>query len=209
MKKIETILPFFTGFYESIWLYSDTEYHEADNISDELESNYSLYDIAEAIAEIADYKGYMNDVSEQVTEAYESRLTSSGYVESINYQGIYSPKYYNFSTDKINVELVMSDENIAKLKKDFEDNKGNELLIKSIKDSFTSYDGFMSFHSNDIDSEEWSNFMDDEYKVIWLACNLSEILDGESFADNDIYYDVDDCHFCLYYSVDAVQKYLD
>lgn len=209
MKKIETILPFFTGFYHSIWYYGDTEFDEACNIQSELIGDYQISEIADAICEVADHKQYELDVAEQVCEAYEQRLISSGYVESIKFQGVYSPKYYNYSTDKINVELVMSDENIAKLKKDFEANKDNDLLIKAIKDAFTSYDGFMSFHSNDVNSEEWAEFMSDEYKVIWLACNLSEILDGESFDDNDLYYDVNDCHFFLYYSVDEVQKYLE
>ena len=206
MKTIETILPFFTGFYHSVWYTADTVYDCAYNDMQEIDTSLDVADIADIICDIADHRAYEKDVSSEVASIYEANLIDSGYIESLDFQGIYSPKYYNYSTDKINVKLSLNEKNIAKLKKDFDDNKRNPELIQEIKNAFTSYSGFTSFHSNDINSEEWTNFLENEYKVIWLACNLSAIIDGYSYNDVEIYQDVNDCHFCLYYSFDELKE---
>ena len=63
-----------------------------------------------------------------------------------------SPKYYNFSTDQVfvNIELVDLQQLLYAVLKDA---KLKASFLERIKQKFTSYDGFMSSYPNDL--EEW------------------------------------------------------
>ena len=74
-------------------------------------------------------------------------MYSENLVTKIIYNKLISPKYYNYSTDIIDVNIEFSQENIDNIYKIIKENQ-NE-FDTYIKDNYTSYDGFMSNYSND------------------------------------------------------------
>lgn len=66
---------------------------------------------------------------------------------------IYSPKYYNFSTDSLNFDLVTDDkftDNIIDVINNLKPNEYED-LESFLKNNYTSYDGFTSFTDNNVD----------------------------------------------------------
>lgn len=124
----------FMGFYESHLFNSDTEYYlnESMNDDEEIKKEYEI-----------DFVPYCNEVCEYATDLLSEYCTDNEIIRGMEYKSMTSPKYYNFSTDKLNIII---DLNLTKLKKFIRDNK--EDFNSYLKDNFTSYDGFISFIAN-------------------------------------------------------------
>lgn len=90
-------LGIFSGCYESIWLHSETNLDEVNQmVSDlgcEVESDLDFYKYLKAIG-----------------ETYESYLQNE-FGGTFTVDKIYSPKYYNFETD--NIILIWEKENLS------------------------------------------------------------------------------------------------
>lgn len=144
----QIILPSFHGFYESIWsTMADDEYeyiaqeHHVTEIDGWEQVNREQFeqDICER---------YANFAIDEMNFALGLHLLQ-GVVQ------IWSPREYNFTTDKIYVVVELSDadrERIVHLMlSDY------NRLKEVIHQEHTSRDGFISFMSNDID--EWLNII--------------------------------------------------
>ena len=73
-------------------------------------------------------------------------------ITDIKVVGMYSPKYYNHSTDTLNFDLITNDkftDNIIDVINNLEPNEIAD-LSKFLKDNYSSYDGFISFTDNNI-----------------------------------------------------------
>ena len=73
-------------------------------------------------------------------------------ITDIKVVGIHSPKFYNWSTDTLNFDLITDDNftnNIIDVINNLEPNELDD-LSKFLKDNYTSYDGFTSFTDNNI-----------------------------------------------------------
>lgn len=90
-------LGIFSGCYESIWLHSETNLDELNQMEDDLG--------CEVDSEL-DFNKYLKSIS----EIYESYLKTE-FDGTFTVDTIYSPKYYNFETDSIT--LVWDDENLS------------------------------------------------------------------------------------------------
>lgn len=181
MKK-ETYLPLFSGFYGSHWdepdFYGEDEYF---NLPKDME-----------FWEFIDWDAYHTHIAEKMTDKVEELLED--FVESIEFQSVCSPKYYNYSNDSINV-VVEFDENV--LIEYIKDN--GEEFDKYIKDNYSSYDGFVSFHSSN--SIEWlDEWLEDKHKV---GSVLQFICENEGLEEP---WDLDDCHYSLFYK-EEIDKY--
>ena len=151
MNKLESTIPF-DGFYES-FISADIE-HQI-----ELDTEYysELYDLNESEEEllcnsflnINSYKFY-NQIAKDYTNFYIDALNErlKGFTLKATYKCFESPREYNFSTDRIFIEI---EENhcidfikyiIKNYKKELE---------KKIEDRFRSRSGFISFYKNSID----------------------------------------------------------
>ena len=84
-------LGIFSGCYESIWLHSETNLDELSQMTDDLgcevESDLDFYKYLKAIG-----------------ETYESYLQNE-FGGTFTVDTIYSPKYYNFETDTIELDF--------------------------------------------------------------------------------------------------------
>lgn len=68
-------------------------------------------------------------------------------VLKITGRDIYSPKFYNFSNDHLNIDVEVADNCFSKVVKALK--KVDQVEFENwLKDNFTSYDGFMSFVPN-------------------------------------------------------------
>ena len=211
MKK-QTFLPCFSGFYESIWSVEDDL---ESMLKDEIEGvefvrdlmkrykvKYSKWeDVVMGIWYNIDYKKRKSDIAEQLTSLIEDKLEKLGLVNAIKFERVDSPQSYNFATDIIDVEIDITQKQI---------NKITEYLLvhyaefeEFIKDRYTSYDGFWSYHSNDADiwingkkgEDEFDSeppFYMDEHKLgAVLQWILEQEDDGDQTIEIDMYYDVE------------------
>ena len=106
----------FPGFYESNLYNSDSEYYANEFLS---EDNIRY--------ELKNFDGFINDVAKKITErVYEPLfIKDDQIIKSIKYNGLHSPRYYNFETDKILLDLEIDQPKLEKYcfitnKKDFD-----------------------------------------------------------------------------------------
>ena len=176
MTKIfvnETVgkLQCFAGFYDSIWSPDDDIYYECaeENLEEDVDFTF-------------DYKQYQNDICKAYTEVWESWMREfiSDDIE-LEFVEVHSPRFYNYETDscRVNIRLTQSAEDaiIDKIE------KHRNQLTKWIKENHTSYDGFSSYLSNDIDQWPSRLFDDDEkFQPAYLFCMLYYIVKAEFMA---------------------------
>lgn len=133
----------FCGFYES----------EASSIIDDAFNDAFYYDDS-GNYNVPDYAWFNLDTSEarrELVEAYldgwcEAFTDATGLELKGKFDGMSSPKFYNFETDRIFLEVDAL--TVAKL---FEASEADnhETLTAVIKRRHTSYDGFWSYYTND------------------------------------------------------------
>lgn len=142
---LETTVPFH-GFYNSIHDHALNDAHENLVSNDRGDSNSKLLDMIDI-----DWKGAFQDYAKKFTEELGSLIELD-----LKFKDLCSPKYYNFSTDRIFAEISLDDvENMFKTIK-------KEELQNLIKQKFTSCDGFISSYDNKLDLwpkdlEEWDH----------------------------------------------------
>lgn len=172
MKKFKTYAPAFTGFYETTWDIDTDDYRDTDG-------NVVEYDRL-----IIDFDGYKNEVGRRYCQELPD-LFPAGMVGTIEYENIWSPREYNFKTNSINCTVEVDTDKLSKFLED------EWRAFKAyIKEGYTSYDGFISWHSND--AEEWkketqgfTEFSDEAHK---LGDILNFILSVEQTDPQDVMY---------------------
>ena len=151
MNKLESTIPF-DGFYES-FISADIDHQ----IGQQIEWDCDIYDLNESEEEIL-YNNYLtvntsyfyNQIAEDYTNFYIDELNErlEGFTLKATYKCFESPREYNFTTDRIFIEI---EENHAiDFIKYIIKNYKKELEEK-IKDRFTSRSGFISSYKNSLD----------------------------------------------------------
>ena len=134
--KYYTTCSQFEGFYESDYYYSDMEY-EYSNLMDE---HY----------ELTNFEKYQKDLCKEWIDLVKHQLefATGNVIKKISTRNfeLESPREYNFTTDKlvVNVEFRLRALEQWCLK-----NKPEE-FNKYLKENYSSYDGFISFVPNSI-----------------------------------------------------------
>lgn len=156
-KRYEVDLRWFDGFY-------GTEHGFAIDNLVEQELEYRDQELNEDISDIDfDYPSirqqYANEYVKRINDALPPEI-------DLQLQEIVSPREYNFVNDRL--MCTLSEPAIRFLVKAVNRHTMRRLLI----DAFTSYDGFYSFYSNDID--EW--YFDDV--LSWDHNELGALLEA-------------------------------
>lgn len=156
--KVNIELPFFPGFYESDLENGDTAYWA---IREELqyyqeECDTPCKELTEGDLDF-NYADYEKDVREQWVEGFREHKPE--FVLSIENVEMTSPKYYNFSTDRLWADVELRDDWMDVVREFMVENA--DWLRERIKDDWTSYDGFMSYMSNNFD--DLSHDEDEDY----------------------------------------------
>lgn len=167
---VETYLPIFPGFYNSL-IDSDYEIESFLN-SENLEYNQINFD----------FKEYSKDCSFYACEFIEKELKDFG-VLSVEFQEIISPKYYNFSTDSVNCKIEIDTKKICwYIHNNFEN------FREYIYDNYSNKSGFISSYSNF--ASDWvrntSNFSDFSTNKHYLGSILTFICQNEGIESNEM-----------------------
>ena len=112
---------------------------------------------------LTNFDEFESRVGEYATDLmYESLpIPDFTLIKKMDFVGIVSPKFYNFDTDRLMIEITYDDDALASYC--FEHNR-NEFEIY-LRQNFTSYDGFHSFIANNI--PEFKEQMEDEEPSGW------------------------------------------
>ena len=147
MKTLEAIVPFFPGFYNSEldWMIdNEIEMYQSEN---ELE-----YD---EICDILDYP----KAREAIAKAWLNRFNiETGF--NLEFVAVNSPREYNFTTGRLVAKVSLDD--LQRARKIAEENDAE--FQQYLHDNFTSFDGFYSHYSNDMNA--WKELNSDT-----LDCN--------------------------------------
>jgi len=216
LKIIEIDNPMHTGFYGCSVLNAGEEgnglevfVQEGDN--DDLDGYIEDHDMYIEY----DYDKYSHEVTKEVNNLFIETINSlinelfdieDLFINKLSDELI-SPKYYNFETDRsfIKIEVCRSkfDKFIDMVFKNYWDQ-----LDKTIYDNHTSYDGFISFYTNDIKS--WYNKRYDldcnELKTVFeMLLNVSNGDDINGFNVNglneDLFYELHDICNEVFYNI--------
>lgn len=177
-------LPVFPGFYGTVleWLIdnaydNDHEYiRESDRPEELKEAMLDHY--YESKAYYTSVEPMQDSISRQCVKLIEAELKKLGVVESITFQKLVSPKYYNFSNDSINVEVVFSAANLQAIRHYVSEHFAQ--WREYLKSTYTSCDGFISHHDNNPGAEEWfvDNALNDRHNagaVLEFICQQEDI----------------------------------
>lgn len=157
VNRIKIEIPF-AGFYESV--------HDSE-IDYAFESDLESYGV-----QVGDLWDTIMDADvdwKAIRQEYASRFAvvfGKEFDLDIKFDEMTSPMFYNFESDRI-FATIPADQ-INKIRKEVE---SSSRWRETVKDRFTSYDGFASFYSNSIDDEVWTRPVLDEcqYLVILQA----------------------------------------
>lgn len=149
---------------------------------------------------------YVEAIQERADYFLTGKHEANGIEIEIRTGKIYSPKYYNFATDQIDLQVIFNKNRVrqfAKVNKDDFDS----FLYKH----FTSYDGFHSYTPNNFD--DWlKDFKDNTPQSIGAVLTYLFLDEIDDFRDS--FYDL--CHSELFYSefvdstpIDLEQKIID
>jgi len=166
---IETYLPIFPGFYNSL-IDGDFE------INDFLNEENLIYEQINF-----DFESWQKECSFYACNFIEKELKNFG-VLSVEFQELISPKYYNFSTDSINCKIEIDSKKICwYIHNNFEN------FREYIYDNYSNKSGFFSSYSNQVC--DWitytNNFQDFSNNGHYLGSILAFICQNEAISGID------------------------
>lgn len=198
--KIETYLPVFNGFYNTIWEYQHD--NVLYNINETRDEN-GLMPIEWDVLNI-DHSQYEYDTVKNIIDVLKSELQD--FIYNIEFHSIKSPEKYNFKNDSVDVVIEPKIENIQKFIYDNLDS-----FKKYLKKTYTSYDGFISWYSNNF--EDWKEYTDNFTSFEgshYLGSILQFICEIEDITEFDIYESVQENIYCGNYLInydDCIKGY--
>jgi hypothetical protein len=148
----------FMGFYDHNFGYFDREYDDDDDMPTEEEIYAGFKEFSEQVCE-----SYVDNLQMYLSSKGMNRGKDLPPITKIDYVCQHNPKEYNFTTDKIEMLVhVTSKEKFGQwVRRYTEDNY--EEWDNFLKGQFTSYDGFISWFSND--PEEWKSLSDNYQNI--------------------------------------------
>ena len=192
MRKIKSYLPTFPGFYST-------------NFESDMAEESVLYNLEEDGVKIEDtrdidwdYNEYRNRVSIAAIGSIEQFMKHDGYSIGIEFEKVYSPKFYNFENDSIYCTYSVPDEDFERLLEYCNDNSSEFKTF--LDDRFTSRSGFISFFSTEPNT--WFNeyLVEDSSKFERAFTSVLEFyLQEEGYTVDDMLSDCQgDCGYIDY-----------
>ncbi len=191
--KMMEVLLCFSGFYETLW--SD-ELDRCENqqaeylVGSECDEPYNLEEeeVRQVLERRGNYQAMQIAVCKAYVEGFENWLDNAFALNvSLKFKDMTSPKFYNYETDRIFVEVSLSD--IKKLLKE----AGWKEVAEMAKKHFTSRSGFISWYNPDITT--WgkvSTWDHNQLSMIFYA------LTRDTEYQMDIYYGLNESIYNAY-----------
>ena len=185
--KVQTFLPVFNGFYNTLFedlIDNATEFAiDNHNETNGTVLNYDDFDF--------DFITLKNEICKYAASKIEEKLNEIGINCTINFETLISPREYNFDNDSINIEI-----NFKKFSQVIEILERNyNLFTQYIKDNYTSCSGFISSYSNY--SSDWmedlKNVAENETHKVGAVLDfiLQEV---EEYKPENLYFEL--CENC-------------
>ena len=165
----------FCGLYESTLYDSDTDYYLAEALADE--------DTSDKVEVDYDFNEFTKVAGEACVDSLEKELYSHDVVTNMDYVGMSSPRYYNYETDKVLIDVDYNFIALVKYCRHTNKDKFNQYL----KDNYTSYDGFISFVENSVDgffSKDWFNSHKNMAVQVMIEFYLTSEIDLDAHLRN-------------------------
>jgi hypothetical protein len=183
-QKVTSTIPF-QGYYGSdidSFIDSHIEY-EIENIKEEYKPDEKqLETIANGFMS-TNVNSFYNNLSKEYAEEFIFLLENEiGFKLNASFESLESPKEYNFSTDRIFIELSES-KAIEFVNYILKNHK--EELEDLIKKRFTSQSGFISFYPNSL--EAWGNPIDWDYNQLGTCFEIFEYIGNDIKLNESIY----------------------
>ena len=131
------------GMYNSFL--SPENLFNSSQIDEDKEQGYIFYD-SEYFDDNFNYDLYQKAIQERADYFLTGLHEANGIEIEIKTGEIYSPKYYNFATDQLELNVKFSKTKVRKFAKD-----NREEFNTFLKKHFSSYDGFHSHTANNFD----------------------------------------------------------
>lgn len=160
-QKVSTWLPGFTGFYGSLW--EDTGSEEADIADINYQRREKGLPPVDPDDVEFDYSAYYEEVAEDITSTVGNYLRNAGFIADYDFEKLVSPHQYNFSNDSIDVTFTLTDKNRTAIRAYLRKHKKE--FAEFIKSHYTSYAGFFSSYSNDVDVWINDDYLTHEHKL--------------------------------------------
>lgn len=138
------------------------------------------------------YKGFEYLVAREWSILLWEAVTDAGLgsiITSMEYYGVWSPQYYNYATDRLQLELTCDFDKLESWIHEHEDD-----FKKYLKECWTSRDGFLSHVPNTIEELRESRYYRDtciEYLLRYVMLHEDDV---------DTYYDTIECSMYEYLS---------
>jgi hypothetical protein len=180
---IESTIPF-PGFYESILSdeLDNVEEQEVERMIEDEWDGFEAGQIHEVLMDHADYRGMHNDLAKAYVSRFEDWLNEELDLDiHLDFSTMSSPREYNFTTDRVFVNISRSD--LAKLYRKV----GRQVVRDEAKKHFTSRSGFISFYSPDI--SDWGPIREWDYNQIGMIFEAAaHVIDQYRDEDLTVYY---------------------
>lgn len=184
-------LPVFPGFYGTFFDGENMYESEIDYINERVEpeglAKAMIDNLYNSKAGNQLWKDYEESIAKQCVTIIASELVPE-FVESIEFEAISSPREYNFRNDSIIVKYTFSAANLQAIRHFISEHYLQWQTY--LKETYTSYDGFISHHANNPGAEEW--FADNALRDRHNAGAVMEFICGEKeITSETLYYDCD------------------
>lgn len=180
--KLNSNLPAFYGYYGSgIDEIDDSSELEYVN---ELRDANGMDPLTSAEDFEYDWEGFYNQWNHSCTNIVEDHLKGLEMVKSIEFIKLHSPRFYNFTNDRIECEI---DINVGPVKEYIFENK--DKFAEYLRDNFKSRDGFSSSYEYDVNF--WINKLEyfEDLDHIEVCAVLDFIINNED-SDYNLFSEV-------------------
>ena len=178
----------FEGFYESSLYHDDMLYSMSENAEQEM-------DFVEG-----GWENFQLEVCKKCVDNIMNLMADNNAIKDITFVELNSPRYYNYSTDKLICEVECDMDAIRKYCYETE----RDAFNKYLQDNYTSCSGFVSFVENSVEGfkqKEDTDVLLDFYILNHLESGL-----GESGAERLADYNANDAYETLFAFVEPVEK---
>lgn len=147
-------MPFFPGFYSSMLSHAvdSAEEQDAEYYAQQQEGPGYLTasEYMSIIYDCTDYKKTYQNMARMWVEGFDAWCHENLETpeKSFVMESMVSPREYNFTTDRVFADVPNA---VLELLFARSEANGHKALAKVIRDTFTSYDGFMSSYSNTLE----------------------------------------------------------
>ena len=165
-------LKIFSGLYESKLYNSDTDYFLAEVLG-----------ASRGEEVIYDFDEFKEIAGKSCVDSLNEKLDSHDVIIDMRYIGMNSPAYYNYTTDKVIIDIDYNFIALVKYCKHTKREKFNKYLV----DNYTSRRGYVSFIENSVARfflKDWFNSHKDMAIQVMIEFYLTNEIDLDAHLNN-------------------------